>query len=53
MIGVVICTHGELADHLLATARMIVGDYPAASTVGVPWQASSTMGFSAKGAPRR
>lgn len=35
MIGVVICAHGELADHLLATARMIVGDYPATSTVGV------------------
>lgn len=35
MIGVVICTHGDLAEHLLASACMIVGDFPGANTVAV------------------
>ena len=35
MIGVVVCTHGPLAEALLATARMIVGEFPAATTVAV------------------
>lgn len=35
MIGVVVCTHGTLAAELLASARMIVGDYPAAEAVAV------------------
>jgi len=35
MIGVVVCTHGALAQQLLASARMIVGEYPAAEGVAV------------------
>lgn len=35
MIGVVVCTHGALAQQLLASARMIVGEYPAAEAVSV------------------
>lgn len=35
MIGVVLCAHGGLADSLLETTRMIVGDFPQVATVGV------------------
>ncbi len=35
MIGVVVCTHGPLADALLETAKMIVGEFPACATVSV------------------
>ncbi len=35
MIGVVICTHGPLAEALLDTVHMIVGEFPQASTVSV------------------
>lgn len=35
MIGLVICTHLNLADALLETAEMIVGDFPQAETVSV------------------
>ncbi len=35
MIGVVVCTHGALAQQLLASARMIVGEYAAAEAVAV------------------
>lgn len=35
MIGVVVCTHGDLADALLDTTRMIVGEFPQAAAVAV------------------
>lgn len=35
MIGVVICTHAGLAGALLDTAKMIVGEFPAAVAVSV------------------
>ncbi|MCA9544914.1 MAG: PTS sugar transporter subunit IIA [Myxococcales bacterium] len=35
MIGVVLCTHRSLAEALLDTAKMIVGDFPAAEAVAV------------------
>ncbi len=35
MIGVVICTHGPLAEALLDTVNMIVGEFPQAATVSV------------------
>lgn len=35
MIGVVLCTHDQLAEALLGTVRMIVGDFPAAVAVPV------------------
>lgn len=35
MIGVVICTHNTLAESLLETTRMIVGDFPQAAAVSV------------------
>ncbi|MCA9537912.1 MAG: PTS fructose transporter subunit IIA [Myxococcales bacterium] len=35
MIGIVICTHADLAQALLATTEMIVGELPAARAVGV------------------
>lgn len=35
MIGVVICTHRNLARALVETAEMIVGDFPSIETVSV------------------
>ena len=35
MIGLVVCTHANLAASLLEAAEMIVGDYPGAATVAV------------------
>ena len=35
MIGVVLCTHRSLAEALLDTAQMIVGDFPRAEAVAV------------------
>ncbi len=35
MIGVVICTHRDLAKALLETAEMIVGDFPGVELVSV------------------
>lgn len=35
MIGVVVCTHNTLADALLDTTRMIVGEFPQARAVAV------------------
>lgn len=35
MIGVVLCTHNTLADALLETTKMIVGDFPQAAAVSV------------------
>lgn len=35
MIGVVVCTHNTLADALLDTTRMIVGEFPQARAVSV------------------
>jgi PTS system mannose-specific IIA component len=35
MIGVVLCSHLNLAEALLQTARMILGDLPAMETVAV------------------
>jgi mannose PTS system EIIA component len=35
MIGLVIASHGHLAEELLATARQIVGDVPAVATCSV------------------
>ncbi len=35
MVAIVIVTHGRLADSLLDTARLIVGDLPATAAVGL------------------
>lgn len=35
MIGVVVCTHNTLAESLLKTTAMIVGDFPQARAVSV------------------
>ena len=35
MIGVVLCSHNTLAEALLETTRMIVGDFPACEAVSV------------------
>ncbi len=35
MIGLVVCTHANLAASLLEAAEMIVGEYPGAVAVGV------------------
>ena len=35
MIGVVVCTHANLADALVDAAKMILGDFPNTSTVSV------------------
>lgn len=44
MIGVVICTHLSLAEALIETTKMIVGDLPAAEAVSVrPGDAPDTV----------
>lgn len=36
MVGLVVATHGRLAEELVATAEQIVGKVPAATTVSLP-----------------
>ncbi len=40
MVGLVIASHGQLAEALLAAAQQIVGDIPAVATCSVPPSAS-------------
>lgn len=35
MIGVVVCTHGALAEALVSTAHLVVGEYPALRAVAL------------------
>ena len=37
MIGVVVVTHGQLANELLTAAEMIVGDLPQFAAVSIGW----------------
>ena len=37
MIGIVVITHGALAQELVAAARMIVGELPNAAAVSIGW----------------
>ncbi|MER2561740.1 MAG: PTS sugar transporter subunit IIA [Myxococcaceae bacterium] len=40
MVGLVVASHGRLADELVATARQIVGDLPRVATLSVEPQSS-------------
>jgi len=35
MIGVIVCTHGALAEALVSTAHLVVGEYPALRAVAL------------------
>lgn len=37
MIGIVVVTHGQLAEQLVEAARTIVGDLPRAAAVSIGW----------------
>ena len=37
MIGIVVVTHGRLAEELVNAARTIVGDIPAIAAVSIGW----------------
>ena len=37
MIGVVVVTHGQLANELLSAVEMIVGDLPQCAAVSIGW----------------
>ena len=37
MIGIVVVTHGQLAEELVNAARTIVGDIPAIAAVSIGW----------------
>jgi len=37
MIGIVVVTHGQIAEELVNAARTIVGDIPAISAVSIGW----------------
>jgi len=37
MIGIVVVSHGRLAEELVAAARAIVGEMPATSAVSIGW----------------
>jgi PTS system mannose-specific IIA component len=37
MIGIVVITHGDLAQELVSAARTIVGEIPAAAAVSIGW----------------
>jgi PTS system mannose-specific IIA component len=37
MIGIVVVTHGRIAEELVAAARTIVGDVPAIAGVSIGW----------------
>lgn len=38
MIGIVVVTHGGVAEELVKAARTIVGDLPATSAVSIGWE---------------
>ena len=37
MIGIVVITHGQLAEELVRAAKTIVGDFPAVAAVSIGW----------------
>ena len=37
MIGIVVVTHGRIAEELVIAARTIVGDVPAIAAVSIGW----------------
>ncbi len=37
MIGIVVVTHGQLAEHLVEAARTIVGEIPRIAAVSIGW----------------
>ena len=43
MIGIVIVTHGRLAEQLVNAARTIVGDIPAIAAVSIGWADDMTI----------
>jgi PTS system mannose-specific IIA component len=42
MIGIVVATHGGLAQELVSAARMIVGEIPNAAAVSIGWSEDPT-----------
>ena len=50
MIGIVVVTHGQLAEELVNAARTIVGDIPGIAAVSIGWADDMTV---AKGAIQR
>jgi len=42
MIGIVVVTHGRVAEELVNAARTIVGDIPAITAVSIGWEDDST-----------
>jgi PTS system mannose-specific IIA component len=42
MIGIVVVTHGRVAEELVNAARTIVGDIPAIAAVSIGWEDDST-----------
>lgn len=40
MIGIVVVTHGQLANELVSAAEMIVGEIPNVTAVSIGWQES-------------
>ena len=43
MIGIVVVTHGQLAEELVNAARTIVGDIPAIAAVSIGWADDMTV----------
>ena len=43
MIGIVVVTHGRLAEELVNAARTIVGDIPAIAAVSIGWADDMTV----------
>ena len=47
MIGIVVVTHGRLAEELVNAARTIVGDIPAIAAVSIGWADDMTVAHDA------
>ena len=47
MIGIVVVTHGRLAEELVNAARAIVGDIPAIAAVSIGWSDDMTVAHAA------
>ena len=47
MIGIVVVTHGQLAEELVNAARTIVGDIPSIAAVSIGWADDMTVAHDA------
>ena len=47
MIGILVVTHGRLAEELVNAAREIVGDIPAITAVSIGWSDDTTVAHAA------